>query len=114
MPSRILMPVAASQASKVAFGKASPAETHLRSEEMSRSASFASIARYAVGAVKAMVAPNFSIAASRSSGEAFSTRTVAAPTRSGNNTNPPSPKVKASGGEPMKRSRASARNTCRP
>ena len=37
-----------------------------------------------------------------------------APTCSGNKTRPPSPKVKASGGEPMNRSRASARSTWRP
>ena len=45
MPSRILMPVAFCQASKVAFGKVSPAETHLRSDETSCAASFGSIAR---------------------------------------------------------------------
>ena len=108
------MPVAASHASKVVLGRVSPADTHLRSEEMSCAASFASIARYAVGAVKATVAPNLAMAASRSSGDAFSMRIDAAPTRSGNKTSPPSPKVKASGGEPMKRSCASAHSTWRP
>ena len=39
------MPVALCQASNVAFGSVSPAETHLRSDEMSCSASFAIMAR---------------------------------------------------------------------
>ena len=39
MPSMISMPVASCQASKVAFGSVSPAETHLRSDEMSKPAS---------------------------------------------------------------------------
>ena len=39
------MPVAFCQASKVAFGSVSPAETHLRSDEMSCSPSLPSIAR---------------------------------------------------------------------
>ena len=51
MPSRIVSPVVSCHASNVAFGSPSPAETHLRSEEMSCSASLPSIARYAVGAV---------------------------------------------------------------
>jgi hypothetical protein len=42
---------------------------------------------------------------------AFSSSTVEAPTRMGNSTMPPSPKVKASGGEPMKRSPGSGRST---
>ena len=56
--------------------------------------------------MKQMVARHFAIAGSNSSGGAFSSRIVEAPTRSGNSTRPPSPKVKASGGEPMKRSSA--------
>jgi hypothetical protein len=45
MPSMIRMPVAARQASNVALGSASPADTHLRSEEMSWPPSLPSIAR---------------------------------------------------------------------
>jgi hypothetical protein len=54
------------------------------------------------------------IAANKSSGAAFSSNTVAAPMRSGNSTRPPSPKVNASGGEPMKRSSRLARSTYLP
>ncbi len=54
--------------------------------------------------MKQMVAPSLPMAASRSSGAGLSSRTVEAPMRSGNSTRPPSPNVKASGGEPMKRS----------
>ena len=39
------MPVAACQASNVAFGSVSPADTHLRSDEMSCSPSLPSMAR---------------------------------------------------------------------
>ena len=60
------------------------------------------------------VARHLAIADNNSSGGAFSSRIVDAPTRSGNSTSPPSPKVKASGGEPMKRSSADGRSTCRP
>ena len=62
------------------------------------------MARYAVGAVKQMVARHLAIAANKSSGGAFSRRMVEAPARKGNSTSPPRPKVKASGGEPMTRS----------
>ena len=37
-------------------------------------------------------------------GEAFSNNVAAAPKRNGNTANPPSPKVKAKGGEPTKTS----------
>ena len=104
MPSRIFRPVAFCHASNVAFGSASPAETHLRSEEMSCSASLPSIARYAVGAVKQIVALYLAIAGSSTSGGADSSWIEAAPMRNGNSTCPPSPNVKARGGEPMKRS----------
>ena len=72
MPSRILMPVAACQASKVAFGRVSPAETHLRSDEMSCSRELAE--HRAVGGRRgeadggAVIARS---AASRSSGPAL-------------------------------------------
>jgi hypothetical protein len=45
IPSMISRPVAACQASNVPLGSASPADTHLRSEEMSCSASLLSMAR---------------------------------------------------------------------
>ena len=54
------------------------------------------------------------MAGRRSSGEAFSSRIVAAPTRSGNSTRPPTPNVNAIGGEPMKRSWDVGRSTCLP
>jgi hypothetical protein len=54
--------------------------------------------------VKLTEACERSIASIRSGGLALSGRTIAAPIRIGNSTSPPSPKVKASGGEPMKRS----------
>ena len=61
-------------------------------------------ARYIVGAVKRMVARNFWIDSSSVSGVNFSTSAVLAPKRSGKHSRPPRPKVKASGGEPMKMS----------
>ncbi len=42
----------------------------------------------------------------------FSITTPAAPTRSGNSSNPPRPKVKASGGVPMKTSSLVERSVC--
>ena len=63
------------------------------------------MARYEVGAVKqhggAEVA---AIAVEQVGGAAFSSSTVEAPTRIGNSSSPPRPKVKASGGLPMKTS----------
>ncbi len=61
-------------------------------------------ARYMVGAVKRMVALNRAIDSSSVSGVNFSTSAVLAPKRSGKHSRPPRPKVKASGGEPMKMS----------
>ena len=52
----IRSPVALCQASNVTFGKVSPADTHFFNEEVSCDASFGRIARYAVGAVKQIVA----------------------------------------------------------
>ena len=46
-------------------------------------------------------------------GDARTKSTVEAPTRMGNSTIPPRPKVKARGGEPMKRSLGSGRSTLR-
>ena len=54
--------------------------------------------------MKQIVAPYFAIAGSSTSGGAASSWIVAAPMRNGNSTCPPSPNVKASGAEPMKRS----------
>jgi hypothetical protein len=45
MPSMILIPVASSQASNVARGNVSPADTHLRKLDMSRPVSCEHIAR---------------------------------------------------------------------
>ena len=64
----------------------------------------AAIARYEVGAVKQTVARCATIASSRSGGPAFSSSTVEAPMCIGNSVSPPRPKVKASGGLPMKTS----------
>src|SRR5258706_15092795 len=57
-----------------------------------------------VGAVNRIVALNFCIDSSSESGVNFSTSAVLAPKRSGKHSSPPRPKVKASGGEPMKTS----------
>ena len=54
-----------------------------------------------VGAVKHTVAFSRWTVSSSDSGESFSARTVAAPTRIGKASMPPSPKVKASGGVPQ-------------
>ncbi len=70
------------------------------------------MARYAVGAVKQTVAACRSIRSASSSGVAFSTSRVAAPTRIGNTSRPPSPNVKASGGVPMKTSSGTGRTRC--
>jgi hypothetical protein len=51
--------------------------------------------------------------AGKASGDAFSSSNVAAPTRNGNSSNPPSPNVNASGGLPVKRSSAVARGVGR-
>src|SRR5262249_45451142 len=59
-----------------------------------------------VGAVKRIVARNFWIASRSESGVAFSKSAVLAPKCSGNASSPPNPKVKASGGVPMKTSSA--------
>ena len=109
MPSMISMPVASFQSARVAAGSASPAATHLRSGRRRARRCFfsrapAAIARYEVGAVKQTVARWATIASSRSGGPAFSSSTVEAPMCIGNSVRPPSPKVKASGGLPMKTS----------
>ena len=62
--------------------------------------------------MKHTLARHCAIAASSTSGVAFSSSTVLAPIDNGNNSRPPSPNVKASGGLPMKRSSAVARSTC--
>ena len=73
MPSMIRIPVALCHASTVGSGKASPAEMHFFSDEMSCADSAPSMARYAVGAVKQTVARHVAIAGSNSSGGAFQT-----------------------------------------
>ena len=107
------MPVASCHNLRVAAGSASPADTHLRRLDRSCCAACSAIARYAVGDVKHTVARYDPIAAASASGPAFSTRTQAAPMLIGNNSRPPSPKVNASGGLPMKTSLGAARSTCR-
>jgi len=62
--------------------------------------------------VNSTVAPYAGMASSSSGGVAFSSSTVLAPMDSGNSSRPPSPKVKPSGGLPMKTSSAFARSTC--
>ena len=79
---------------------------------MRRSCAAGAIARYEVGAVKSTVARCATSASSSSFGPAFSSSTVEAPTCIGNSVSPPRPKVKASGGLPMKTSFSSARSTC--
>jgi hypothetical protein len=116
MPSMISMPVASFQRARVAAGSASPAATHFRSGPPSRTPTFrsrapAAMARYEVGAVKQTVARWATIASSRSGGPAFSSSTVDAPMCIGNTVWPPSPKVNASGGLPMKTSSGAARST---
>src|SRR5262249_20701912 len=63
------------------------------------------------GGVKGRVGRTWGGAASGWGGDVFWRRTDAARPRGENKTSPPSPKVKASGGEPMKRSCASAHST---
>ena len=114
MPSISPIPVAACQASQVAFGKASPAETQIRKLSRLPGRARPIRARYAVGAVKHTVGRRVRIASSSASGAACSSTTAAAPIRNGNSTTAPSPKVKASGAVPMKRSDDSAHSTLRP
>jgi 2-aminobenzoate-CoA ligase len=99
MPSMISTPVASRNASQTAFGRCSPAETAFRSDGTVLPA--ASIALYAVGAVKQTVTPCSSIRSASSTGVAFSTSSVDAPAWRGNSSTPPSPKVKAYGGVPV-------------
>ena len=63
--------------------------------------------------MKQTVARYEAIAAGSASGDGFSSSTVDAPTDSGNSSSPPSPKVKASGGLPMKTSSRVGRSTWR-
>ncbi len=58
------------------------------------------------------VAPKARMPSTRSLGEAFSSSTVDAPTLIGNSSRPPSPKVNAIGGLPMKMSSGRGRSTC--
>ncbi|MNY83073.1 hypothetical protein D3C86_2255810 [compost metagenome] len=53
-----------------------------------------------------MVAPAFEACSANSTGPAFSVKSDDAPNRRGKTTKPPSPKVKAKGGEPAKTSSA--------
>jgi hypothetical protein len=64
-----------------------------------------------VGAVNRTVALYFSTASTRSCGAPCSSNTVEAPIDSGNSKRPPRPKVKASGGVPMKMSSGVGRST---
>ena len=114
IPSRILIPVRSRHASQVAAGSVSPAETQTRRLAASPGCIAASMARNAVGAVKQTVGRSTRNAASRCSGEACSSSRLAAPTRSGNSTAPPRPKVKASGALPVNRSSARGRSTRAP
>ena len=114
MPSISSMPVACFHSARVAAGSASPADTHLRRllccsplPEWDTA-----MARYEVGAVNITVALNTRTARIKSAGEARSSSTVEAPMLIGNNSKPPRPKVKASGGLPMNTSSAWARSTC--
>ena len=113
MPSMMSMPVASFHNCRVAAGNASPAETHLRSERRSCCFTLGAIARYDVGAVNSTVARCCAIAGSSCSGDGRSTNSVAAPMRIGNSSNPPRPNVNASGGLPVNRSSAVARNVLR-
>src|SRR6478672_3789092 len=102
IPSMIFNPVALYQSSQTFNGKVSPAETHLRRLEISKSATLVVIIRQAVGAVKQMVILCSSMAFNNKSGLGFSIKNVEAPKYKGNKTNPPSPKVNPSGGLPVK------------
>ena len=93
MPSMISTPVASRNASQTALGRCSPADTAVRSVGTVLPA--ASIALYAVGAVKQTVTPCASIRSASSTGVAFSTSSVEAPACRGNSRTPPSPKVNA-------------------
>ena len=90
MPSMILSPVAFFHPSNTLRGSVSPADTHFLRLETSAPSSIAVIARYAVGAVKQIVGRYFSIALSRSGGDACSSRSDDAPNRMGNSSSPPS------------------------
>ncbi len=111
MPSISTIPVASCQACQVGFGSVSPADTQMRRLSKSPGCRSASIARYAVGAVKQTVGRSVRIVSSSASGEARSSRIADAPIRSGNSTTAPSPKVKASGAVPMNTSSGRARST---
>src|SRR4030095_1723643 len=103
IPSRIGLPVLRRQSSKTGGGKVSPAETAIRSEDKSAPCSIApSIARYAVGAVKQIVALYVSMIWIMLAGDAFSSSVAVAPNRKGKIASPPRPHVKASGGEQRK------------
>ena len=114
MPSMICTPVASRNASQVAFGRCSPAETAVLRLGSSRPAVMrGSIALYAVGAVKQTVTRWASIRSASSVGVAFSTSSVEAPACSGKSRTPPSPKVKANGGVPVKTSSGDGWSTWR-
>src|SRR5574343_881116 len=113
MPSIRVMPVASCHSARVAAGSASPADTHWRSGVARKRSPWAARARYEVGAVNRVVAPKASMPSSRCGGPAFSSSTVLAPTLIGNSSRPPRPKVKASGGLPMKTSSGRGRRMWR-
>src|SRR5258708_30961564 len=105
IPSRIVLPVLRVQLSNTGAGRVSPADTARRNDDRSAPLSIAAIiARYAVGEVKQIVALWVSIILTISPGAAFSRSVAVAPNRHGNIARPPSPNVKASGGDPTQTS----------
>ena len=79
---------------------------------MSKFGTRSGMARYAMGAVNRMVARWSWMPLSRLGGVGCSISSAAAPTRMGNSTSPPSPKVNASGGDPQNRSSGPGCRTC--
>ncbi len=112
IPSMIFTPVASLNACQTAPGRCSPAETAARSEDSRCADPPASIALYAVGAVKQTVTPCSSIRSPSSSGAAFSIISVEAPARSGKISTPPRPKVNAIGGVPVNTSSGVGASRC--
>ena len=113
MPSMMRSPLASNHSWLVAAGSASPADTHLRRLGAGQGwpCSDSAIARHEVGAVNITVAPKRCTPAISSGPDTRSISAVDAPTLSGNSSSPPRPKVKASGGLPMKMSSAVGRST---
>ena len=110
MPSMMSIPVAFFHSVRVPGGSASPADTHLRSDERSCCRALGAIARYDVGAVNSTVARCSAIAGRSASGAGRSSKSVEAPIRSGKNRSPPRPNVNARGGLPVNTSSAVARS----